>query len=165
MGLNLVLFSLSRREPVSDQRFDSLRRAEDYALSAWLNDSNAIYRYFGDPHQLDKLRPNIDLSSAREWVEANFDSEREREREFAILKALGSDEQFSQITAGAPTDVNLRTLWSGQIYERPKSLTEARKWAQTVVIPYAPVGWNRERFLNLLDLLATDEDLWIYEDE
>jgi hypothetical protein len=163
VGLNIVLYDLRGPKRLRDDRFDWFRRAEDHALSLWLNDGNAIYRYFGDPHQLNDYLRTFDFAAARKRIEGHIDSEEERRKEFDLMDTLESPERFAHFASGTPTVRNVRDLWRGEIYERPKDIAAARAWVETVDIPYAPVGWHRKRFLDLLDLLEADENLWLYE--
>lgn len=78
----------------------------------------------------------------------------------AVLSVLESEETRTRLLTGKVIAVNVRDLDSAaEIYERPKDIVAARAWVQE----HAEWDAAKRRLLGLLDLLESDENLWVYE--
>ncbi len=56
----------------------------------------------------------------------------------------------------------LHEAFEGLVLERPKDFVAARQWMQEYTDPYIGV-WNCKRLWSLLDLLESDENIWLFE--
>jgi len=142
MGLNLLLYDFRHIDrdkpdyPHWDERFDSSRHREDYAFAEWLNDGNAIFKFIGPPEAFNRFRWFI-----RSWELTNEQLEQVMEREGGY---------------------GLHEAFEGLVLERPKDFVAARQWMQEYTDPYIGV-WNCKRLWSLLDLLESDENIWLFE--
>lgn len=143
MGLNLVLYDLRHSPLQSDERFDYLRHAEDYAFVEWLHKKNAIYKLVGDAYALTEFRQFLGASD---------------------------DEDVEQVLA--ETDVedaekgDVLGFFRGDVFARPKDFAAARDWVHSFRLSYQRADdvwdWDRKRYSNLLDLLEREDYLWLY---
>ncbi len=152
MGLNLVLYDLGRFQQddlrngesidlsyLTDERFDWLRHIEDRDFVAWLNARNAVFKVIATPDA---------LAEAPRWYGDAIDSSESLVR---LLEERG----------GFPFREALP--FAVHVFERPKDFAAARAWVRNYVHPY-PGIWDQQRYWHLLDLLESDENLWLFED-
>ncbi|MGI8857331.1 MAG: hypothetical protein ACR2JW_16430 [Thermomicrobiales bacterium] len=160
MGLDFELYRLDTNPPLRDERLDNQRSREDRAFSAWLNGGNAIYRHLGNPHRLDSFFYQMDVAATRKWVRKHDVSDEDKQKAIALLDVLESDETRTRLLTGEVIAINVRDLdSSAEIFERPKDIAAAQSWVQE----HAEWDVAKKRLLGLLDLLESDENLWIYE--
>lgn len=163
MGLNLVLYNLAGAEPQRDRRFDSLRHTEDYSFAHWLNAGNATYRLIGNAKQWSSLAHSIQPAEtyrhpgdASRWSNLDDSIWSLEANEVSVMVWVNEHSQaFGE---------GLRHLFGGEIYERPKDIAAARVWVRSHAEPgFEDVDWDRDRLMGLLDLLESDEHLWLYQ--
>ncbi len=150
MGLNLILCDLGQSKQdtlhgdehfnwyhLRDERFDSYRHREDIDFVAWLNARNAVFKIIATPDA---------LAEAQRWT--------------GVMHSIESLEQRLEERGGFPFREALP--FTVYLFERPKDLAAARAWVRDYVHPY-PGIWNQQRYWDLLDLLESDENLWLIE--
>ena len=139
MGLDLILFDMLHHGPPTDwqedTRFDSSRHIEDREFVEWLDKRNAVYKLIGDPEAFDHLRRIFGVSADNDLEEAVANQEERIYRE----------------------------LFRGYVYVRPKDFAAAREWVSNHQEPYRGDAWDKQRLLDLLDLLEADSNLWLFE--
>lgn len=147
MGLNLILYDLRRYEEEGDyggdDRFDTFRHYEDRSFAAWLNAQNAVFKVVGPPDVLDEVQRYYNEAQRRLGVRDTLKRHMER--------YCGERHQQG---FGGPI----------RVFERPKNFVAARAWVRNYVHPMLE-DWDRTRFSDLLDLMESDENLWLYESQ
>lgn len=145
MGLNLHVYDLHRYEAGDyridyrgDERFDFSRHWEDRDFVAWLNAGNAVFEVVGPPDEIDSIRRYLGVSESGEPLAK-------------LLERLG----------GEPTRQAFGTMVG--VLERPKDFAAARTWVRDHKDPDLGDMWDKQRLLGLLDLLESNENLWIFE--
>jgi hypothetical protein len=165
MVLHLVVCNLREMPPVEDERPGSCWYPQGKEFIAWLREGNAAYRHVGDPRDLEALIANRDFAGIRERARAQIDWLAEHgmmshEQARATVAALASDETLTGLLRGDAVEIFLvDPALRLDIYERPKDFAVARGWGQEHVA-YEP---EKQRFLDLLNLLESDDGLWLYE--
>jgi hypothetical protein len=165
MVLHLVLFDLRHLPPVEDERFEAKWYASGKWFVAWLHDGNAIYRHLPYSERLDGRSRGVDVPSGRvsiiqavrSFSEHGIMSETQAHRAQEVLE---SDEGFAGLLAGNIVDVWIPGTALGlDAYERPLNLAAAREWVRE------HVTWEPEQreYLDMVDLMQADENLWLYE--
>jgi hypothetical protein len=79
------------------------------------------------------------------------------------LSVLESDEEFARLVAGDIVEAYLseygRFLLHLDVYERPRNIVAARDWREE----HATWEPDRLAFFDLLNLLESNDDIWLYE--
>jgi hypothetical protein len=165
MGLDIVLYNLDETPPAEDERGGRKWYAHGKAFVAWLRDGNAVYRHLRNRQQIDISTGNDDFLAARKCAEERVRWYAEhgmmsKKQALDTVDVLNTEEKLAGLLAGEVVDVFvLESSFHLDIYERPKDFAMARDWIR-VHVEWEP---ENKRFLDLLKLLESDENLWLYE--